>query len=114
MHGDQEIIVRAANTYSQRLADAVLKRRAEIEALLKGYDLDRKLAAFIVQGCFSLDWDGLSYATAKGYRAQSPKRKSGSFFVMAEERDGVSLKQIYWGSNNNAYGTYGFTMFGEL
>jgi hypothetical protein len=111
--GDQEIIVRAANIYSQRLADAVLKRRADIEALLKGYDLDRKAAAFLVLGCFSLDWDGLSYATAKGYRAVEPKRKGGSFFVMAEERGGASLKQIFWGSNNNAYGKYGFTTFGD-
>jgi len=76
---DQEIIVRAASSYYQRLTDAVLRHRAEIEALLKGYDLDRKAAAFIVPGCFSLDWDGLNYATSKGYRAQSPKRKSGSF-----------------------------------
>jgi hypothetical protein len=111
--GDQEIIVRAAHTYSQRLADAVLKRRAEIEALLKSYDLDRKMAAFIVLGCFSLDWDGLNYATAKRYRAQKPKRKSGSFFVMAEERGGVSLKEIYWGSSNNAYGEYVFATFGD-
>jgi hypothetical protein len=111
--GDQEIIVRAANTYSQRLADAVLKRRAEIEALLKSYELDRKLAAFIVLGCFSLDWNGLNYATANGYRAKSPRRKSGSFFVMAEERGGVSLKQIYWGSNNSGYGEYEFTTFGD-
>jgi hypothetical protein len=28
--------------------------------------LARKAAAFIVLGCFSLDWDGLNYATAKG------------------------------------------------
>jgi len=111
--GDQEIILRAANTYSQRLADGVLKRRAEIEALLKGYGLDRKAAAFIVLGCFSLDWDGLNYATAKGYRAKSPQRKSGSFFVMAEERGGVPLKQIYWGSSNSAYGKFGFTTFGD-
>jgi hypothetical protein len=111
--GDQEILVRAANTYSQRLADAVLKRRPKIEALLKGYDLDRKAAAFIALGCFSFDWDGLNYATAKGYRAKPPKRKSGSFFFMAEERGGVSLKQIYWGSSNNAYAKYGFTTFGD-
>ena len=111
--GDQEIIARVANTYSERLAEAVLKQRANIEALLKGYDLDRKAAAFVILGCFSLDWDGMNYATAKGYRAESPKRKSGSFFVMAEERGGVSLKQIYWGSSNSAYGKYGFTTFGD-
>jgi hypothetical protein len=55
----------------------------------------------------------MNYVTAKGYHAEAPKRKSGSFFVMAEERGGVSLKQIYWGSSNSAYGKYGFTTFGD-
>ncbi|MDE3166664.1 MAG: hypothetical protein KGN36_12735, partial [Acidobacteriota bacterium] len=113
---DQEILVRAAATYSQRLADAVLARRAAIDALLRPYDLagvDRGEIAFFVLGCYSLDWDGLRYATGKGYRAAAPKRKGGQFFVMAEERGGPSLKQIYWGSNNEAYGGFGFTTFGD-
>ena len=69
--------------------------------------------AFIILGCFSLDWDGLKFATQNGYRATAPKRKSGQFFFMAEERGGPSLKQIYWGSNNITYGKYGFTSFGD-
>jgi len=113
---DQEIIRRATHTYSQSLADAMLERRAEIESLLKSYDLpgvDPKEVAFVVLGCFSLDWDGLSLSTAKGYRAVSPKRKNGEFYFMAEETGGLSLKRIYWGSNNSGYGKYWFATFGD-
>ncbi len=113
---DQEIIRRATHGYSQSLADAMLERRAEIESLLKSYDLpgvDPKEVAFVVLGCFSLDWDGLALSTARGYRAASPKRKNGEFFFMAEETDGLSLKGIYWGSNNSGYGKSSFTTFGD-
>ncbi len=95
----------------------MLERRAEIESLLKLYDLqgvDPKEVAFDVLGCFSLDWDGLALSTAKGYRAAAPKRKNGEFYVMAEETGGLSLKRIYWGSSNVGYGKYYFTTFGDL
>jgi DNA-binding MarR family transcriptional regulator len=114
---DQEIIRRATDRYSQSLADAMLERRAEIESLLKLYDLqgvDPKEIAFAVLGCLSLDWDGLALSTAKGYRAVSPKRKSGEFYFMAEETGGLSLKRIYWGSSNGGYAKYYFTTFGDL
>lgn len=114
--GDQEIIRRATDKYSRSLADAMLARRAEIESLLKRYDLqgvNPKEVAFAVLGCFSLDWDGLNLSTTKGYRAASPKRKSGDFYFMAEETGGLSLKGIYWGSNNSRYGAYDITIFGD-
>lgn len=113
---DQETVVRAAEIYSRRLADAYLARRKEIEALLRLYDLDgvdRKAVAFVVLGCFSLDWDGLRYATRNGYRASEPVRKGGRFFVMAEERGGPSLQRMYWGSGSMGYGKYGITTFGD-
>lgn len=113
---DQEIIRRATDQYSQSLADAMLLRRAEIDSLLKQYDLrgvDSKEVAFAVLGCMSLDLDGLYLSTTKGYRAASPKRKSGEFYFMAEETGGLSLKQIYWGSGNGGYGKYHFTTFGD-
>lgn len=113
---DQDQIRRAAVTFSQSLANALLKRRAEIDNLLKQYDLDgvdRNAVAFFVLGCMSLDWDGLKLSTEKGYRAQTPKRKNGEYFVMAEEVGGLSLKQIYWGSNNGGNGKYMVTTFGD-
>jgi hypothetical protein len=113
---DQEIVRSATDKYSQSLANAMLARRAEIESLLKQYDLqgvDPKEVAFAVLGCFSLDWDGLSLSTAKGYLAVPPKRKNGDFFFMAEETGGLSLKRIFWGSNNDRYGEYDITIFGD-
>jgi DNA-binding MarR family transcriptional regulator len=113
---DQEIVRRATDKFSQGLADAMLERRAEIESLLKRYDLkgvDVKEVAFAVLGCFSLDWDGLNLSTAEGYLAVPPKRMNGDFYFMAEETGGLSLKQIFWGSENARYGEYDIAIFGD-
>lgn len=113
---DQEIMRQVAEKYSDLLSVALLKRRGELESLLAGYDaagVDRREVAFIVVGCLALDWGGLNLTTAKGYRAAPPKRKKGEFFFMAEETGGLSLKEIYWGSNSNTNGMYGFLTFGD-
>ncbi len=113
---DQQSIREVAEKYSDLLSVALLKRRGEMEKLLEGYDaagVDRREVAFIVVGCMALDWGGLNLTTARGYRATPPKRKNGEFFFMAEEAGGLSLKEIYWGSNSNAKGRYGFLTFGD-
>jgi hypothetical protein len=113
---DQEIMRNVAEKYSDSLSAALLKRRGEMEKLLATYDgvgVDRREVAFIVVGCVALDWGGLNLTTAKGYRAAPPKRKNGEFFFMAEEIGGPSLKEIYWGSNSNNNGRYGFLTFGD-
>lgn len=113
---DQEMLRGVIDKYSNSLASALLTRRAEIEKLLAAYDapgVDRQEVAFVLIGCFALDWQGLSLTTKHGYRAEPPKRKSGEFFVMAEEVGGMSPKEIYWGSNSNANGHYGFLTFGD-
>lgn len=114
---DQEIIRRATDKYSHALARAVLARRKNIEAALQTYDVPtvaKGAVAFIVLGCFSLDWDGLDLSEKGGYIAAPPKRSGGGqFSVMAEELGGLSLKQIYWGSNTWAAGRYRVTLFGD-
>lgn len=113
---DQQSMRDVAEKYSDSLSLALLKRREEMEKLLAAYDaagVDRREVAFIVVGCMALDWGGLDLTTAKGYRATPPKRKNGEFFFMAEEIGGLSLKEIYWGSNSNTNGRYGFLTFGD-
>lgn len=113
---DQETIRQMSNKYSRSLADAVLEDRSSLGKLLVAYDLkgvDQKTLAFVVVGCFALDWDGLELTTEKGYRAKVPKRKAGEFFFMAEEKGGLTLKQIYWGSNNLGISKTVFTTFGD-
>ncbi|HTS38157.1 MAG TPA: hypothetical protein VMH04_20950 [Candidatus Solibacter sp.] len=114
---DQEIVRRATDKYSQALAEAVLARRKKIEAALRNYDVptvEKGAVAFIVLGCFSLDWNGLDLSEKRGYIAAPPKRSGGGqFSVMAEELGGLSLKQIYWGSYTWTAGKYQVTVFGD-
>lgn len=114
---DQEIVRRATDKYSHALAEAVLARRKNIEAALQTYDVPtvkKGALAFIVLGCFSLDWDGLDLNEKTGYIAAPPKRSGGGqFSVMAEELGGLALKQIYWGSYTWGAGKYRVTVFGD-
>ncbi|RMD66660.1 hypothetical protein D6833_01210, partial [Candidatus Parcubacteria bacterium] len=99
------------------LVSALTARRSEIDALLKHYgarDVARKTVAYIVLGCFSLDWDGLDLTAEKGYRSVPEVTIGGGKFIpWAEERSDLSLKGIYWGSHNDREGDFCFTSFGD-
>ncbi len=113
---DVKRIREASEVYAGSLADAVLARRAEIEAALRVYDapgVDRKAVAYFVLGCASLDWDGLELTAAKGYRKISEKRPDGDYVPDAEEITQVSLERIYWGSHNSSYDGVDLTSFGD-
>jgi hypothetical protein len=102
--------------YARSLADGLLARRAEIEAALKSYDApgaDPKAVAYIVLGCFSLDWDGLRLTVEKNCRKGSEKRPDGEYVPYAEEISENSLERIYWGSHNSTYDDVQLTSFGD-
>lgn len=110
-------IRRVVESRAALLAAAYVERRPEIERLLAQYPVngvDRKAAAYILLGCFSLDWDGLDLTAEKGYRKEDIVRPGiGTFGVWAEERGDHSLKGIYWGSHNEYGETYVLTSFGD-
>jgi hypothetical protein len=111
---DISLVRRVSETYAQSLASAYVARRETIDSLLRGYDLasvDRKAIAYFVVGCMSLDWDGLGLTLEKNYRSESAGKPP--FGAWAEERGGLPLKQIYWGSHNRYYADVGLTSFGD-
>lgn len=103
--------------YGRSLAAALLERRPEIEAALRPYAAsgqDAKAVAFVVMGCFSLDWDGLEVTAEKGYRSVAKLRPDGDQYIpWAEEKNELTLKGIYWGSHNEYQAEVVFTSFGD-
>lgn len=98
------------------LADAFLKRRAEIEKLLESYGHSKlsKELAYILVGCFSLDWDGLELSEQMGIRSYNePHADGGKYVIWAEENGAASLQGMYWGSHNTDYGGVTLTSFGD-
>ncbi len=103
-------------TFARSLADAVLARQAEIEAVLRSHPApgqDPKAIAYIVLGCFSLDWDGLKLTAEKGYRKTAEHRPDGDYVPYAEEISDNSRQRIYWGSHYSAYGNMQLMSFGD-
>jgi len=114
---DLEKVRPLADRYASALAREYLAHRPEFERTFAGYDLagiDRREVAFLLLGCFSLDWDGLRLTAEKGYRATAPVRTNGDrFFAWAEERTSTTLKEMYWGSHNAYYPASVLTSFGD-
>ena len=106
-----------AERAARSLVNALMAHRSEIDALLQHYDvkgIDLKAVAYIVLGCFSLDWDGLDLTAERGYRSVPEVTTGGGKFIpWAEEKSDLSLKSIYWGSHNDSEGDFCFTSFGD-
>jgi len=102
---------------ARTLAGALLTRRAEMEDALKQHSppgIDPSAVAYILLGCFSLDWDGLDLTAEKGYWSRAEReREDGRAVVWAWEPTELSNKGLYWGSHNSSYGDASFTSFGD-
>ncbi|MBI5282871.1 MAG: hypothetical protein HY858_14395 [Candidatus Solibacter usitatus] len=93
-----------------------MARRDEIVKQLSSYaapGVDRREVAFIVLGCMSLDWDGLTLTEKLGYRQAAAARPDGRYVPYAEEKSGLSQKGMFWGSHSNTHGQVRFTSFGD-
>ncbi len=113
---DVRTIREVSERYAQSLASAILARRPEIEAALRSYNapgVDPGAVAFIVLGCFSLDWDGLALTASHGYRKSTDRRPDGRYVPEAQERFEMTYERLYWGSHNNGYGATRVTSFGD-
>ena len=100
--------------YGRELADRLMKRRAELEAAVSGIaktDAARRAVLFFLVGCMALDWDGLSFTEAAGYRAGATV--TGPGFAYTENAPEISRRGLYWGSHNRAVGSHTFSTFGD-
>jgi hypothetical protein len=114
---DEAKIRRVSEFYARSLAETYLSRWNDIEAILKEYqaaDVDRKALAYILLGCFSLDWDGLILTAEKKYRVESREQPGGNrYSLWAKEKSDLSLKEIYWGSTTDVTDNVASTTFGD-
>ncbi len=110
---DAGIVRRVGEESARSLAADLLGRRDEIERALSSYNVggvEAGAVAFILLGCFSLDWDGLTLAAERGYAATAPK---DGYIPWAQERAELSLRSIYWGSHNEYLPDVVVTSFGD-
>ena len=115
---DQQRILEVSSDLGRKLATAFLEQQAEFEALAAGHRQSPALQSellYIVLGCFSLDWDGLSLTEELGYRSGAQRTIDGQAFTpwAKEKGAGISLRGLYWGSHNETVGAITVTTFGD-
>jgi hypothetical protein len=99
---DAEQLLEVSMRFARSLAGRYMAQQTAIDEILSAYPLeqiDRPTLAYILVGCFSLDWEGLALTRALGYRTvrAEPPRMVRWAIVQGAWRP----KGIYWGSHNN-------------
>ena len=114
---DLKIIRSVTEELSEKLAKQILDQQQQFSDLLKGSDNPHNQVsdlAYLLVGCFSLDWDGLQITSEMGYRAEAqPTRLGDRYITWAEERQYEDVREIYWGSHNDYYPECVLTSFGD-
>lgn len=89
--------------FGRDLVDIYLQRRTAIEEIFNRYPLkqiDQRILAYVLLGCFSLDWDGLDITQEKGYRTPFLTEGLGAVHWATQRQPRDFLKGLYWGSHN--------------
>lgn len=77
-------------------------------------DNDPQELAFLLIGCFSLDWEGLEITRELGIRMETTATELGDRYIAwAEARDKRDVRGIYWGSHNAYFPDCVLTSFGD-
>jgi hypothetical protein len=109
---DDRRVREAAGRYARSLADGILKRRPELERLLANYNLgsvSKGDLAYVLIGCFGLDWDGQDIALEEKRFVEVKEPEYDPWAVEI----GLPLTGIYWGSHSQSLKDVRFTSFGD-
>ncbi len=116
---DQRRLREICKNFAEDLAEIYRKKQAEFKEILDVYSLktvNTSTLAYVLIGCFSLDWDGLRITKELGYRSSTPP-KNAPFVGWAEDRRAkqfLEKKGLYWGSHNEYLDSgVAFTTFGD-
>lgn len=116
---DQRVLREVCRNFAEDLAEIYLARHAEFEEILDAYPLknvDTAALAYVLIGCFSLDWDGLRITRELGYRSSTPP-KNPPFIGWADDKRAKEFQEkkgLYWGSHNEYLDNgLAFTSFGD-
>jgi len=114
---DLATIKSVAGELSANLAAQYLDRADEFQQILQKTTAEHNSVnalAFILIGCFSLDWDGLQITSELDYRTEpQPTERGDRYIAWAEERQYEDVRGIYWGSHNDYYSDCVLTTFGD-
>ena len=116
---DQERVREVCGKFAKDLARVYLERRTDFENILGVYpqeNITTDTLAYIILGCFSLDWDGLKITQRLGYRATFSS-DNYVFIGWADDTRAEPFrnnKYLYWGGHSEYLSNgLAFTSFGD-
>ena len=113
---DHGLIYDRAWQHSAALAESLSARWpaiAEAVSACRRAGPDLAKYAFIVVGCFSLDWGSLRELARLGYMSTGKDQTGGRFTVNAQEKVDLDLKGIYWGGHTDVSEGVALLSFGD-
>ncbi|UCC49052.1 MAG: helix-turn-helix transcriptional regulator [Gemmatimonadota bacterium] len=117
---NQRVLLEISERYARGLADAYLRQRGEFDELLSRYPvagIAKTSLAYLLVGCFSLDWDGIQLTQELGYRTPFGTQGVPTVYwaIETENREVAYPKAVYWGSHNEYLDNgIAFTSFGDF
>ncbi len=116
---DQRRLREICGNFAEDLAEIYYEQQTEYQGILDAYPLksvDTPALAYVLIGCFSLDWDGLRISRDFGYRPSTPP-ENAPFIGWADDKRAKEFREkkgLYWGSHNEYLDNgVAFTTFGD-
>ena len=115
---DLVLIHKVSSAKAKSLAQLILNDSTFYKVLLQNADYPlhlQKEALFVLIGCFSLDWDGLTLTEKIGMRTSASLNQYGDKYRLWGKQNVANLptKYLYWGSHNDYLNDIVYTSFGE-
>lgn len=114
---DLELIYDVTRNYAQNLATLIAKEKGYINEVLAQYSnqkINLKKLAFIIVGCYFLDWGSLQLMKSWDMMEVGKEQPGKSKYTLwAEEMNIINKKEIYSGGHSAKIGTYLYHTFGD-
>lgn len=114
---DMEYIIDTTDRYASDLTERLMVKKEKIFSVLDRYEnknIDKQKLAFIIIGCYILDWSMLEFFRSRGIADHMKEQPGGNRYLLwGESEYEGSLKEIYWGGHSFHHGGYNFHTFGD-
>ncbi len=114
---DKELVTRVSQRHAEGLAEEIDARRAQVFEVLSNYRnplVSPERLAFMIIGCYFLDWGALDLLNDWGIINSRKKQAGDTEYTLWGEADvSGSLKAVYWGGHSMRVGPYLLHTFGD-
>lgn len=114
---DQRLLWQVSEWHARRLAELLFEVREEVQAALAPLAtrwVSLRQLAFLVIGCYLLDWGALRVLAVRGVISEPKPQAGGNRYTLWAEVEGAfPLRAVYWGGHSLLVGDWLLHTFGD-